>query len=167
MALWCRRVRCCSSSTPVLTRLTISARRRTSTRRTPRRRWPRPSRLRAVNLYAAHAISKDEYDTRTANARQSAANVEAAKAAVAESALNLTFTRVTAPITGRVSRAIVTIGNLVTNGQTLLTTVVSMNPIYVQFNADEQAYLTFEKYAGNNGRKDAPADNGAVPAVAR
>jgi RND family efflux transporter MFP subunit len=121
--------------------------------------------IRAVNLFAAHAMSKDEFDTRTANARQSAANVEAAKAAVAEAALNLTFTRVTAPITGRVSRAIVTIGNLVTNGQTLLTTVVSLNPIYVQFNADEQAYLTFEKYAGTDGHKDVPTGAGtdAVP----
>ena len=116
--------------------------------------------VRAVNLFAAHAISKDEFDTRAANARQSAANVEAAKAALDAAALNLTFTRVTAPITGRVSRAIVTDGNLVTNGQTLLTTVVSLNPIYVQFNADEQAYLTFEKYAGNDGRKDAPTRTG-------
>ena len=122
----------------------------------------RSEQVRAVNLYAAHAISKDEFDTRTANERQSAANVEAAKAAVAEAALNLTFTRVTAPLTGRVSRAIVTVGNLVTNGQTLLTTVVSLDPIYVQFNADEQAYLTFEKYAEANGRKDAPASTGAV-----
>ena len=112
---------------------------------------------RAVNLLAAHAISKDEFDTRTANARQSAANVEAAKAAVDSAQLNLTFTRVTAPITGRVSRAIVTTGNLVTNGQTLLTTVVSLDPIYVEFNADEQAYLTFQKYAGNDGHKDVPA----------
>jgi len=116
--------------------------------------------IRAVNLFAAHAISKDEFDTRTANARQSAANVEGAKAAVASAALNLTFTRVTAPITGRVSRAIVTAGNLVANGQTLLTTVVSLNPIYVEFNADEQAYLTFEKYAGHNGRKDASTSAG-------
>lgn len=112
---------------------------------------------RAVNLFAAHAISKDEFDTRTANARQSAANVEAAKAAVDAAALNLTFTRVTAPITGRVSRAIVTTGNLVTNGQTLLTTVVSLNPIYVEFNADEQAYLAFEKYAGESEHKTAHA----------
>jgi RND family efflux transporter MFP subunit len=117
--------------------------------------------IRAVNLFAAHAISKDEFDTRTANARQSAANVEAAKAAVDSAALNLTFTRVTAPITGRVSRAIVTTGNLVTNGQTLLTTVVSLDPIYVEFNADEQAYLTFQKYAGNDGHKDVPAGTSA------
>ena len=117
--------------------------------------------VRAVNLFAAHAISKDEFDTRTANARQSAANVEAAKAAVDSAALNLTFTRVTAPITGRVSRAIVTTGNLVTNGQTLLTTVVSLSPIYVEFNADEQAYLTFQKHAGDDGHKDAPASTRA------
>jgi RND family efflux transporter MFP subunit len=116
--------------------------------------------IRAVNLFAAHAISKDEFDTRDANERQSAANVEGAKAAVASAALNLTFTRVTAPITGRVSRAIVTTGNLVTNGQTLLTTVVSLNPIYVEFNADEQAYLTFEKYAGTAGRTVATASAG-------
>jgi RND family efflux transporter MFP subunit len=115
---------------------------------------------RAVNLFAAHAISKDEFDTRVANARQSSANVEGAKAALASAALNLTFTRVTAPIAGRVSRAIVTTGNLVTNGQTLLTTVVSLNPIYVEFNADEQAYLTFEKYAGSNGPKVAPTSAG-------
>ncbi|MDE2051393.1 MAG: efflux RND transporter periplasmic adaptor subunit [Gammaproteobacteria bacterium] len=108
---------------------------------------------RAVSLFAAHAISRDEFDTRAANARQSAANVEAAKAAVDAAALNLTFTRVTAPITGRVSRAIVTAGNLVTNGQTLLTTIVSLDPIYVEFNADEQAYLTFEKHAANAGHK--------------
>jgi RND family efflux transporter MFP subunit len=123
----------------------------------------RSEQTRAVNLFAAHAISKDEFDTRTANERQSAANVEAAKAAVASSALNLTFTRVTAPITGRVSRAIVTTGNLVTNGQTLLTTVVSLSPIYVEFNADEQAYLTFKKYAGNTERKEAPSTAGAGP----
>jgi RND family efflux transporter MFP subunit len=117
-------------------------------------------RIRAVSLLAAHAISTDEFDTRTANARESAANVEAAKAAVDSAALNLTFTRVIAPITGRVSRAIVTTGNLVTNGQTLLTTIVSLNPIYVEFNADEQAYLAFEKYAGSNGNQDEPTSAG-------
>ncbi|MGH8171098.1 MAG: efflux RND transporter periplasmic adaptor subunit [Steroidobacteraceae bacterium] len=120
---------------------------------------------RAVNLYAAHAISKDEFDTRTANARQSAANVEAAKAAVDAAALNLTFTRVTAPITGRVSRAIVTAGNLVTNGQTLLTTIVSLDPIYVEFNADEQAYLAFEKHASEGERQAARTSAGPGNAV--
>lgn len=120
---------------------------------------------RAVNLYAAHAISKDEFDTRAANARQSAANVEAAKAAVDAAALNLTFTRVTAPITGRVSRAVVTAGNLVTNGQTLLTTIVSLDPIYVEFNADEQAYLAFEKHASEGERQAARTSAGPGNAV--
>ena len=112
---------------------------------------------RAINLYAAHAVSREELDTRDANATQAVADVEAAKAALDQAALNLSFTRVASPITGRVGRAIVTAGNLVASGQTLLTTVVSLNPIYVSFNADEQAYLRFEKYAHPDGHKDVPA----------
>jgi RND family efflux transporter MFP subunit len=104
-------------------------------------------KARAIKLYAAHAVSREELDTRKANATQAAADVEAARAALDQAALNLSFTRVTSPITGRVGRAIVTAGNLVTSGQTLLTSVVSLNPIYVTFNADENAYLKFEKYA--------------------
>lgn len=111
----------------------------------------RSEQARAVKLLAAHAISREEFDTRSANATQAAADVEATKAALDDAALNLSFTRVTAPITGRVSRAIVTAGNLVTSGQTLLTTVVSLDPIYVTFDADEQAYLKFEKYARIDG----------------
>lgn len=110
---------------------------------------------RAVKLYAARAISQDEFDQRTATARQARANVEAAAAALDTAALNLRFTQVRAPISGRVSRAIVTVGNLVRTGQTLLTTIVSLNPIYVTFNADEQAYLKFEKYARRDARRSA------------
>ncbi len=109
---------------------------------------------RAVTLYAARAISQDEFDQRTAAARQAHADVEAAAAALDTAALNLRFTQVRAPISGRVSRAIVTVGNLVRSGQTLLTTIVSLNPIYVTFNVDEQAYLKFEKYARRDGRGD-------------
>jgi RND family efflux transporter MFP subunit len=111
---------------------------------------------RAVKLFAARAISREEFDTRSANATQAGADVEAAKAALDDAALNLSFTRVTAPIAGRVSRAIVTAGNLVTSGETLLTTVVSLDPIYVTFDADEQAYLKFEKYAHVDGHKTVP-----------
>jgi RND family efflux transporter MFP subunit len=118
---------------------------------------------RAIKLYAAHAVSREELDTRNADAAQAAADVEAAKAALDQAALNLSFTRVTSPITGRVGRAIVTAGNLVTGGQTLLTTVVSLNPIYVSFNADEQAYLRFEKYAHSDGHRDVPAGAHAAP----
>ena len=60
-------------------------------------------------------------------------------------ALDLSFTEVRAPIAGLVGRAEITAGNLVAAGQTLLTTVVSINPIYVSFDGDEQVYL---KYVG-------------------
>ena len=66
--------------------------------------------------------------------------------ALREAELNLEFTRVTSPIDGRVGRAIVTVGNLVSSGPgeaTLLTTVVSLDPIYASFDADEQTFQHF------------------------
>jgi multidrug efflux system membrane fusion protein len=104
-------------------------------------------RERATKLLAQHAISQEEYDTRTAGREQAQANVEAAQAALDSAALNLAFTRVTAPISGRISRALVTSGNFVTNGQTPLTTLVSLDPIYVTFDGDEQEYLKYTKAA--------------------
>ena len=88
---------------------------------------------RANRLVAAHAISREELESRDAALQQANANVAGAQAAVDTAALNMSFTRVTAPITGVVSRAEITAGNLVTSGQTLLTTVVSVDPIYVSF----------------------------------
>jgi RND family efflux transporter MFP subunit len=102
---------------------------------------------RATKLLAQHALSQEEFDTRTAGNEQAAANVEAAKAALDSAALNLEFTRVTAPISGRISRALVTAGNFVTNGQTPLTTLVSLDPIYVTFDGDEQEYLKYIRLA--------------------
>jgi RND family efflux transporter MFP subunit len=107
----------------------------------------RSERERAVKLIAQHALSQEEYDTRTAGSEQAQANVEAAQAALDAAALNLEFTQVTAPISGRISRALVTSGNFVTNGQTPLTTLVSIDPIYVSFDGDEQEYLRFMKLA--------------------
>jgi len=107
-------------------------------------------RERAQKLLQAHAISQEEYDTRAAGLEQADANVEAAQAAVDQASLNLTFTRVTAPISGRISRALVTEGNLVSSGQTMLTTLVSLDPIYVRFDGDEQAYLKYIKLAREN-----------------
>jgi RND family efflux transporter MFP subunit len=104
-------------------------------------------RERATKLLAQHALSQEEYDTRTAGNEQAEANVEAAKAALDSAALNLEFTRVTAPISGRISRALVTTGNFVTNGQTPLTTLVSLDPIYVTFDGDEQEYLKYIRVA--------------------
>jgi multidrug efflux system membrane fusion protein len=116
-------------------------------------------RERAVKLLEQHALSQEEYDTRTAGSEQAEANVDGAQAALDTAALNVTFTRVTAPISGRISKAQVTSGNLVTTDQTLLTTLVSLDPIYVRFDGDEQAYLRYTKLAREGTRqssRDAP-----------
>ena len=103
---------------------------------------------RAERLRGENAMSNEEHDRRAAFAQESAAQVSAVAAALRASELNLEFTRITSPIDGRVGRAIVTEGNLVSSGPgeaTLLTTVVSIDPVYAYFDADEQVYL---KYAG-------------------
>jgi RND family efflux transporter MFP subunit len=112
----------------------------------------RSERDRATKLLTQHAISQEEFDTRSSGLEQGQANVEAAQAALDAAALNLEFTRVTAPIAGRISRALVTSGNFVSNGQTPLTTLVSLDPIYVSFDGDEQAYLRFIKHARDTAK---------------
>ena len=102
-------------------------------------------RVRATKLVEKRAISQEEFDARTSLSEQAAANLQAAEAAVDSAALDLSFTEVRSPIAGLVGRAEITAGNLVAAGQTLLTTVVSINPIYVSFDGDEQVYL---KYVG-------------------
>ncbi|HZF16484.1 MAG TPA: efflux RND transporter periplasmic adaptor subunit [Steroidobacteraceae bacterium] len=102
---------------------------------------------RARTLLDARAISKEEFDARVSGAAQATANVQAADAALDAAKLNLTFTRVRAPISGLVSKAEVTPGNLVTTDQTLLTTLVSIDPIYVEFEGDEQVYLKYNALA--------------------
>ncbi len=108
---------------------------------------------RADPLVKAQAISREEYDSRTSAEAQGGASVKAAEAAVETARLNLEWTRVRSPISGRVSNALVTPGNLVEAGQpaTLLTTVVSLDPMYVYFDSDEQTYLRYAGRARNNG----------------
>ena len=111
---------------------------------------------RSKSLVDIKAVSREEYDTRVNAAREATANVAAARAAVDATKLNLEFTRVTSPITGRVSKAAVTAGNLVTGGSnaaTLLTTVVSLDPIYVTFEGDEQIYLKYTALAQRGERQ--------------
>lgn len=100
---------------------------------------------RAQKLIAVGAVSRDELDQRSHAAQQAAAVVEAAAAALDSARLNLGFTRIAAPIAGRAGKALVTQGNLVQAGQnaTLLTTLVSMDPIYVEFAGDEGIYLKY------------------------
>jgi RND family efflux transporter MFP subunit len=107
---------------------------------------------RAQKLLQFRAISQEEADTRAATERQAQESVEAGRAAVEAAQLNLEFTRVTAPITGRISRRLVTEGNLINGGtaqSTLLTTIVSMDPIYVYFEADERSYLKYTRLSQN------------------
>jgi len=78
--------------------------------------------------------------------------VQAAEAAVATAKLNLSFTEVRAPVSGRASRALLTVGNLATADDTLLTTVVSQDPMYVYFDADENSYLRYKEQERKNER---------------
>jgi multidrug efflux system membrane fusion protein len=114
---------------------------------------------RAQRLVATQAISREELDSRSSSKAEGDAAVRAAAAALETAKLNLEWTVVRAPITGRVSRAAVTPGNLVQAGPpsaTLLTTIVSLDPIYVYFDSDEQAYLKYVKAIRARGAAELP-----------
>jgi multidrug efflux system membrane fusion protein len=118
---------------------------------------------RAQRLLEDHAISQREFDERQNAQRDAQASIQAAQAALDIARLNLGYTRITAPISGRVSRAEVTVGNLVAAGAggVALTSIVSTSPIYATFEADEQTYL---KYAAR-ARPQAGARGKAEVAV--
>jgi len=109
---------------------------------------------RAEKLVDVQAISREEFDSRTSAQANSVAAVRAAEAALETARLNLGWTKVRSPIAGRVSRAEVTEGNLVQAGPpdaTLLTTVVSLDSIYLYFDSDEQTYLRYSGRAAAEG----------------
>lgn len=103
--------------------------------------------LRAENLLRAKAISTEEYDSRHKGLREAAATVKSAEANVYTAKLNLDYTEIRAPISGRIGREMVTAGNLVNAGgeATLLTNIVSTDPIYVYVDADEQSVLKYRR----------------------
>ena len=108
---------------------------------------------RADRLSAENAISLEERERRAGASAEALARYDAVAAALRAAELDLEFTKVVSPIAGRVSRALVTRGNLVSGGQgeaTLLTTVVSVDPIYASFDADEQTFLRY----GDRVRKE-------------
>jgi membrane fusion protein, multidrug efflux system len=107
---------------------------------------------RAGRLAESRAISAEEYDQRRAAARQAEANVRATRAAVDKAALDLEFTDVRAPIAGRAGRATVTAGNLAQADVTLLTTIVSLDPVHVYFDGDERTYLRYQAMERNGER---------------
>ncbi|MBY4898619.1 efflux RND transporter periplasmic adaptor subunit [Cupriavidus sp. AU9028] len=117
---------------------------------------------RAERLIATGAVSRKSYDDAVSARSARQAQVQAAKAAVAAARLDLSFTRVTAPIGGRVDRVLVTEGNLVSGsgagGATLLTRIVSIDPLHVYFDIDEATYLNILSRArpGADGDNKAP-----------
>ena len=110
--------------------------------------------VRAQTLIEAQAISREEFETRKAATSGSNAAVRAAEAAVAAAQLDLQFTQVRSPISGRAGRAVVTEGNLAQADATLLTTVVSQDPVFVYFESDEQSFLRYNEMARKGERND-------------
>ena len=100
---------------------------------------------RAAQLQKTNGISAQEYDQYKATREQALAQLQSAQANVAIYKLNLEFTRLTSPIDGMVSRYYLTLGNLAIQDQTLLTTVVSLDPMYVYFDMDENTVVRIIK----------------------
>ena len=126
----------------------------------------RASQTRAANearrgerLRQSNAISAELADARASAATEAQAAVAATQAELDNALLNLSFTRITSPIDGRVSRAEITEGNLVGAGQSLLTTVVSTDKVYAYFDADERVFLKYielARQAGSDARGASP-----------
>jgi RND family efflux transporter MFP subunit len=108
---------------------------------------------RAKRLLDAKAGSQEEYDRRLQAKQAADADVAAANAAVEEASLNLEFTEIKSPIAGRAGRDLVNKGNLVTAQTTLLTTVVSIDPIHFVFTGSESDYLNYSRLAQSGERK--------------
>jgi multidrug efflux system membrane fusion protein len=110
-----------------------------------RRRLADSEHARARRLVEAKAIAQREFDSLESAASEAAAAVRAAEAAVTRTRLDLGYTRITAPIAGKVSRAAITAGNVVGAGgdAAVLTTIVASDQIDAAFDVDEQAYLRF------------------------
>jgi RND family efflux transporter MFP subunit len=110
---------------------------------------------RAQMLVRSRAVSEEEVDTRVSDQRQAQESVQAARAMVNAAQLNVEFTQIRAPISGRISRNLVSVGNLINGGttqSTLLTTIVSLDPIYCYFEADERSYLQGIRQLRNGDR---------------
>jgi RND family efflux transporter MFP subunit len=115
---------------------------------------------RAAELRHGDVVSADTYDQRQQQQRAAQGAVEQAKAAIRSAQLNLEFSRITAPIAGRISSHRVSVGNLVSGGPgagatTLLTTIVSLDPIYLDFDMSESDFLAYQRFVQSPGGRDA------------
>lgn len=104
---------------------------------------------RAGQLRERDFVAASTYDERVQEQRIAKAAMESARATIRAAELNLEFTRITAPVSGRIGRREVSVGNLVTGGAngntTLLTTIVSQSPIYFDFDMSEAQHLAYER----------------------
>src|SRR5438477_6964987 len=121
---------------------------------------------RNLRLAATGAVSRSDLDKTAAARGVDLANIAADKAVVASRQLDLNYTKVTAPVSGRDSRYSVTVGNLVQSGDqndgTLLTTIVSVDPMYAYFDVDERSVERIERFVRTGRGK--PADEAMWPA---
>jgi membrane fusion protein, multidrug efflux system len=108
---------------------------------------------RAETLITDRAVSQGELDQRRMEAQQAEADVLAARANLAKADLDLGFTHIRSPITGRAGEALIKPGNLVQPNSSMLTTVVSVDPVYVTFTGDERAYLRYQDLARSGNRE--------------
>lgn len=108
---------------------------------------------RSERLIKEQATSQGELDQRRGELQQAQADAASMRAAVTQAELNLSFTQISSPINGRIGAALVKPGNLVSPGTSLLSTVVTMDPIYVTFEGDEQVYLKYQTMSQNGQRQ--------------
>jgi RND family efflux transporter MFP subunit len=101
---------------------------------------------RAHRLVKIKAMSQEELDTRTASLNIALANIQSAKAALTTALLDLDYTKISAPISGRISNRRIDIGNLIeSGGSQTLTTIVTEQPLYVIFDVSEADYLKYQR----------------------
>ena len=123
---------------------------------------------RAVTLLRSRATSREEVDIWTGKQGVAKADQLKAQASVEQAKLDLDFTKVSAPIAGKASRALVTVGNLVNaaGGETLLTTITSVDPMYVYFDVDERALMRYRhdfRKGGDKGGKEPSVKELKIP----
>jgi membrane fusion protein, multidrug efflux system len=119
---------------------------------------------RDERLLPKGAASQKDLDQAIADQGEARAAIQSARGAVDRAALDLEFTRVTAPISGRISRYLIDEGNLVTMNSTLLTTIVSIDPMYAYFDADERTVLHVRQLI-REGKVQSARDVATVPVL--
>jgi multidrug efflux system membrane fusion protein len=120
--------------------------------------WTSNDLARAERLLKSKTVSEEEADSRSKAKHEAEAVLQSSRASLEMARLNLEYTHLTAPVSGRISRKLVTEGNLINGNQgvsTLLTTIVSLDPIYCYMDTDERALLKYQQLAREGKRASA------------